>query len=231
MLRRASLERLIGGTVRARAVRVLRDRIVTGDIPAGTRIDLDALTEEFGTSRTPIREALLQLSFEGLVSIAPRSAITVVGMTPEDMLDSFEILATLSGRAAEWAATRANGDEIDELRASARATADLPPDPGAIVEANWAFHRAVNNAARSVRLRNHLRLAVQVVPSNFFEVFPDHEQHLVSEHFDLVEAIASRDAPLAHEIAAQHVRRAGTALADWLATRQPSADAVMPHEH
>lgn len=56
-----------------RAARELRDRILTGVLPAGSRVDLDAITEEFATSRTPVREALLELSFEGLVQVAPRS--------------------------------------------------------------------------------------------------------------------------------------------------------------
>ncbi|MCP3811488.1 GntR family transcriptional regulator, partial [Mycobacteriaceae bacterium Msp059] len=74
----ASLD--ISGTVRERAARELRDRIITGTLAPGTRIDLDAITEEFATSRTPVREALLELSFEGLVRVAPRSGITVIGV-------------------------------------------------------------------------------------------------------------------------------------------------------
>ena len=53
----------ISGTVRERAARELRDRILTGTLAAGSRLDLDAITEEFATSRTPVREALLELSF------------------------------------------------------------------------------------------------------------------------------------------------------------------------
>lgn len=64
----------ISGTVRERAARELRDRILTGALPAGSRIDLDAITAEFATSRTPVREALLELSFEGLVQVARAAA-------------------------------------------------------------------------------------------------------------------------------------------------------------
>ena len=98
----------IAGTVRERAARELRDRILTGALPAGTRLDLDAITKEFATSRTPVREALLELSYDGLVRVAPRSGITVIGMSPEDVLDSFTILGVLTGQAAAWAA--ATGD-------------------------------------------------------------------------------------------------------------------------
>src|SRR3984957_15238100 len=71
--------KLITTTVRAQAANELRDRILTGRLQPGDRLDLDQLTAEFGISRTPVREALLQLSYEGLVDITPRSGMTVVG--------------------------------------------------------------------------------------------------------------------------------------------------------
>ena len=103
----------IGGTVRARAASELRDRILTGRLRPGTRLDLDEITREFGTSRTPVREALLELSYEGLVTVTPRSGITVLGITPEDAVDNFAVLATLSGKAAEWATERITEPERD----------------------------------------------------------------------------------------------------------------------
>ena len=103
----------ISGTVRERAARELRDRILTGALPAGARVDLDAITEEFATSRTPVREALLELSFEGLVEVAPRSGVTVIGISPDDVLDSFTILGVLTGQAAAWAAERIEPEELE----------------------------------------------------------------------------------------------------------------------
>src|SRR6201988_4266947 len=105
----------ISGTVRERAARELRDRILTGALSAGSRLDLDAITEEFATSRTPVREALLELSFEGLVQVAPRSGVTVIGISPKDVLDSFTILGVLTGQAAEWAARRDTPDAVARL--------------------------------------------------------------------------------------------------------------------
>src|SRR5690625_8042607 len=85
----------VGGTVRERAARELRNRILTGALPAGARLDLDAITAEFATSRTPVREALLELSFEGLVRIAPRSGITVAGIHADHHADRFPRLRRL----------------------------------------------------------------------------------------------------------------------------------------
>src|ERR1017187_3680206 len=105
----------IGGTVRDRAARELRDRILTRRLQPGSRLDLDEITREFGTSRTPVREALLELSYEGLVPVSPRSGITVLGITPEDAVDNFAVLATLSGKAAQWATERMSTSERDTL--------------------------------------------------------------------------------------------------------------------
>src|ERR1039458_3397974 len=138
----------IGGTVRARAASELRDRILTGRLGPGTRIDLDEITREFGTSRTPVREALLELSYEGLVSVTPRSGITVLGITPEDAVDNFAVLATLSGKAAEWATARISRSELDGLHTLAQAVVDADD----VVAANWSFHRALNLASGSPRL-------------------------------------------------------------------------------
>jgi DNA-binding GntR family transcriptional regulator len=228
----------IGGTVRARAAEELRNRILTGALGPGTRLDLDALTAEFGASRTPIREALLELSYEGLVEVAPRSGITVIGLTPRDVLDNFAILGTLAGKAAEWAASRITGDELDHIRAladgvtAASGAATSPGDPrglggvpptraagaakNSLVSANWRFHRAVHRASGSPRILTLIRQTVGVVPTNFFDVFPDRGQHSASDHDELVAALARRDGAAARRAAEGHVTDAGVALARFL---------------
>src|ERR1700734_2132170 len=97
--------KLIATTVRAQAASELPDRMLTGRLQPGDRLDLDQLTAEFGISRTPIREALLELSYEGLVEITPRSGMAVVGITPQDAVDNFAVLAALVGKAAEMGTT------------------------------------------------------------------------------------------------------------------------------
>lgn len=202
----------VGGTVRGRAATELRSRILTGRLQPGARLDLDEITEEFGTSRTPVREALLELSYEGLVTIAPRSGITVLGITPRDAVDNFAVLAALAGKAAEWAAARITDDELAELRELADAvfTADD------VVAANRRFHRSLNLAARSPRLLTFLRQAVRVVPTNYFELFPEQEKRSRREHAELLDAVERRDGAAARSIAEAHVLHAGEALGDFL---------------
>jgi DNA-binding GntR family transcriptional regulator len=204
--------KVIARTVRAQAAAELRDRILTGALRPGDRLDLEEITAEFGVSRTPVREALLELSYEGLVAINPRSAITVIGISPADVVDSFAILAALSGKAAEMATGRTAAAEMTELQALAAAV-DVADD---VVSANRDFHRAINHAARSPRLLAHLRQAVRVVPSNYFTLFPEQEQRSHDEHAALLAAMRRKDGKAARAIAEDHVLRAGEALGDWL---------------
>jgi DNA-binding GntR family transcriptional regulator len=211
----------ISGTVRERAARELRNRILTGALPAGARIDLDAITEEFATSRTPVREALLELSFEGLVRVAPRSGITVVGISSRDVLDSFTILGVLTGQAAAWAAERATREELNTLRELAAEVASRAGDES-IGQANWLFHQEIHRAAHSPRVLAQIKQAARVVPTNFLTVFPDYEAHSLSEHAELLDALADADAERARSIAERHVLDAGRSLADWLDRRATS---------
>ena len=215
----------IAGTVRERAARELRDRILTGALPAGSRIDLDAITEEFATSRTPVREALLELSFEGLVRVAPRSGVTVIGISPDDVLDSFTILGVLTGQAAAWAAERIGPDEVEMLHELAADVAARSGDDS-IGEANWHFHQKIHHAAHSPRLMAQIKQASRVVPTNFLTLFPDHEKHSLDEHHQLVDALRDKDAERARGIAERHVLDAGRSLAEWLEQRSPHSPSV-----
>jgi DNA-binding GntR family transcriptional regulator len=209
----------ISGTVRERAARELRDRILTGVLPAGSRVDLDAITEEFATSRTPVREALLELSFEGLVEVAPRSGVTVIGISPDDVLDSFTLLGVLTGQAAAWAAERIEPNELETLRGLADDVVARSGDDS-IGEANWHFHQKIHHAAHSPRLLTQIKQAARVVPSNFLAVFPDHEKHSLDEHQQLLDALADKDVARSRAIAERHVLEAGRSLAGWLEQRR-----------
>lgn len=212
--------KLIGSTVRARAAGELRDRILTGHWRPGDRLDLDEITAEFGISRTPVREALLELSYEGLVAVNPRSGISVIGITPQDAVDNFAILAALAGKAAEWATARMSPAEMDRLDALAEAIQRADD----VVGANWDFHRALNRAAGSPRLLTYIRQAVRVVPTNYFELFPEQERRSRREHGALLAAMRRGDGPGSRVIAEEHVLHAGEALGGWLAARSTGHD-------
>jgi DNA-binding GntR family transcriptional regulator len=200
-------------TTRVRIAETLRDLIITGQLAEGDRIDLDGVAADFGTSRTPVREACLALIHEGLVRVAPRSGVQVVGLTPQATLDNFSLMARLSGVAAEWAAQRMNGEQLGRVSdlkdAAARSDGDL-------ARANWYFHREINKACGSTRLVMMLADAGRMIPRRFFDLFPQHIPCSLGEHDEIVEALAVRDGPRAREVTERHFDGAAVLLSKHL---------------
>lgn len=200
----------LGGTVRDRVVAILRDRILSGQLPRGARIDLDQLAEEFGTSRTPVREAVLGLAQEGLTHVAPRSRATVVGLSPQDVLDNFTVMSVLSGLAGELAATRATDEELAGIQELGRTLEHA--EGSELVRVNWAFHRAINRASHSSPLLTQIGMCSKLVPQSFFAVIPEQASNSRTDHAYLVEALSDRDANRVREVMERHFRSAGELL-------------------
>src|SRR3979411_1297619 len=94
---------------------IIRDRIVEGDLPADGFIDEPSLALELGVSRTPVREALKVLAFEGLVDIFPNQGSYVSKLTAEDAQELIELLAQLEGLPGELSCQRYSNEELKAL--------------------------------------------------------------------------------------------------------------------
>ena len=206
-------------TVRDRVAGELRHRILLGSLVAGDRVDLDALSAEFGTSRTPIREACLDLANDGLMRLAPRSGITVLGITDLDLLDNFELMASLSGMAAGWAAERADAPERARMRALSEAVASASESGGDAALANFEFHRSVNQSSHAPRVMALIGRAARLFPERLSDVVPEQVTCSLPEHSEIVDAIDARDGRLARSVMEGHFRQASDRLRQHLAGR------------
>lgn len=200
----------VSGTVRDRVAAVLRERILSGELVRGARIDLDELADEFGTSRTPIREAILVLEHDGLVDLAPRSRATVVGLSPQDVRDNFTLMAVLSGLAAYLAAQRIDDAHLECVLALGRRLDEVEGDE--LIQLNWKFHREINLASQSTPLLTQLRMGGQLVPHTFFDVLPEQVACSRVEHQAIVQALAARDADRLRAVTEEHFCNAGKLL-------------------
>ena len=95
----------------------LRQRIFSRELEPGSWIDELKIAEEFGISRTPLREALKVLAAEGLVTMKVRRGAYVTEVSERDLADVYHLLALLESDAAGVAAERATPQQIDELKA------------------------------------------------------------------------------------------------------------------
>lgn len=201
-------------TLRTRIAHELREEILTGHIPAGATLGLDQLAEYFGSSRTPVREALIELEQDSLVRITPRAGVKVATVSPRELLDNFSLFAMLSGVAAEWASLRMTPERLERIETlNDRVEIAVCERPDDLVLANWLFHREINLAAQSERLWSLLRRTCRVVPARFLELVPDQAAITAHDHRGLLTALEEGDGKRARELAEAHVARAGELLA------------------
>jgi len=142
-----------------RAVQHLREMIFSGDLPAGSDHLETELAERLGMSRTPVREAALQLESQGLVEMRPRKGIRILPVSANDMREIYDVLTELESLAAERAAEV--GYTEPDLADLAAAIADMDAaiaaeDLEAWAEADDRFH------AELVRLGGNSRVAMIV---------------------------------------------------------------------
>ncbi|MFH1350657.1 MAG: GntR family transcriptional regulator [Pseudomonadota bacterium] len=93
----------------------LKQAILRGDIPAGSRMVESPIAKAMGISRTPVREAFLKLEREGLLMKLPRGSFVVVELTEKDIEDTFGIRAVLESYAARLATIRHREEDLSRL--------------------------------------------------------------------------------------------------------------------
>ncbi|MBW3628248.1 MAG: GntR family transcriptional regulator [Gemmatimonadetes bacterium] len=147
----------------SRAYQRIRDLIVEGRLAPGTRIIENDLANHLEISRTPVRAALQRLQQEGWVigsGTGKQLRLSVSPMTQEDARELFDIIGTLEGLAARWAAllpSEHRADLVEELRGLNRQlreeAASALPDPRRAYELHSAFHVQLVEAIHAPRLR------------------------------------------------------------------------------
>ena len=134
----------------------LRRRIFDNELSPGTQLLEQELAIMLGMSRTPVREAMLRLSHEGLVEVRPRHGMRVLPVSVEDMREIYEILASLEATAVELAVRR--GPTTSDLTALDGAVAAMQVALAADDLDGWAaadaqFHRLLADLSGNQRLR------------------------------------------------------------------------------
>ena len=126
----------------------IRDAITSGRIAAGERLSQDELARQLGVSRAPIRDALNRLEAEGLVRTAAKGVV-VAEMTPQELLELFEVRALVDGYAARRACRLLSEDDLRRLEQIVEATARLSDggDVQEVVRAHEDFHDVIYSAS------------------------------------------------------------------------------------
>ncbi|MFI6450912.1 GntR family transcriptional regulator [Streptosporangium amethystogenes] len=206
----------------ARVAHQLRARITQGNLMPGAVLSESALAQEFGVSRTPIREALKQLQTEGMVVIKPRVGTFVSAPSRLEINELFEVKEILEGAAARLFAARGNIPELELLRENVRRSdeAVAAGDLDRFVALVHEYHDLIITGAGNSKLTQHYRtLMNQLLYSRFVHMSlrrsgrapqSDHE------HQSILQAIEARDGVTAERLMRDHVRASQQALMDVL---------------
>ncbi len=138
-----------------RAVDLLRKMIFDGELGAGSDHLEGELSARLAMSRTPVREAILILAEQGLVTVRPRRGMRIVALSPKDMHDVYDVLTALESRAAECAAEQAySSAELESLGEAINAmdAALAKQDREAWASADERFHRELVRLGRNMRI-------------------------------------------------------------------------------
>lgn len=201
---------------------LIEEQIATGQRQPGSRLDEQELAAEFGVSRTPVREALIQLAGAGLVDMRPRRGATVCDIGPARLCEMFELMAELEAMCARLAARRINDTEQKELLDAHRAceAARDAGDPDEYYRLNEIFHAKIYAASHNGflaeqasalhrRLRPYRRLQLRV---------RNRMQTSYSEHQAIVDAILAGDGDAAADLLRRHITVQGERFADLIAS-------------
>ncbi|HJW24050.1 MAG TPA: GntR family transcriptional regulator [Rhodocyclaceae bacterium] len=195
----------------------LRQRIFAHELPPGTWIDEQKLAEQYGISRTPLREALKVLASEGLVELKPRRGCYVTEISAQDINDIFPLMAMLEGRCAAEAVKRAKRADIEELKAI-HETLERSAQEGKIetfFEANQQFHQRIQELAGNrwlLTVIQDLRKVLKLSRMHSLSIEGRLQQSL-EEHRAIMAAIQAGDAAQAEKAMHDHLLLGQEALA------------------
>lgn len=179
---------------------ILRDWILTGELPGGTKIVEEKIATELGVSRTPIRESIRKLENEGLI-VKKR----VVKPTEKDLRNMFQVRILLEGYSAKCAATYLKEKEIEKLHEYVRI--GRTGNKEEIMDANERFHNDIVQASNNPVMIDIIDRMQTIIYLFRKTVVIYNRPYLIDEHEQIYETILARDGEKAELLMKKHLEK------------------------
>jgi DNA-binding GntR family transcriptional regulator len=207
-------------TLTGMTVDALRERILHGDYPEGEPLRQDAIAEELGVSRIPVREALRQLEAEGLVTFSPHRGAVVSTMSLQEILELFELRAEIESDLVRRAIPHMTVEDRNRAR-DILAAYEVALRTGEVAtwgELNWQFHSTLYApAGRAFTMSMVSKLHQQSDRYLRMQLALTHgESRARDEHRAIANAARKGDVKLAAKLMREHILGAGRALVEFL---------------
>lgn len=203
-------EKLPGETARDYAFRVLKDNIVSLGLEPGTAISENELAMELGLSRTPVREAIIDLSKASVIETYPQRGSYVTLIDPRMVEESRFLRRVLDTAVIEVACEEASPWDIDGLEENVQLQEFYleKNSPEKIYELDNRFHKAIYTAAKKdiiFEMRSTIMIHFDRVRTLSVEAVKDLK--IVNDHRGMLEAIRTKDKERAVELVNKHLNR------------------------
>lgn len=178
-------------------VKVQKD-ILSGKIPANSKLTEQAICKKYNVSRTPVREAFRQLESDGLIENIPNRGAYVIGLSSRDISDLFDLRRTFEVQAVEWAIERMNDDEVNTLRENIEFMEfyTLKNDVDKVLYFNSAFHNIIYKGTKNrmlyLTLSTYQTYLKHSAPAKTFS--DDYLKTILQEHKNIFEAFETKNA-------------------------------------
>jgi len=175
----------------------IKEDILSGKLKKDHKLIEQSICDEYKVSRTPVREALLQLEMEGLVQMIPNRGAYVLGLTARDMDDMFILRKIYEIQAVRWAIERITDEEMAQLEE----TFDfmefytMKNDVEKMLNINVNFHQTIYKASHN-RMLQHLLASYQAYIRHGRRQLDEKEEYLqtvLKEHRDIFQAFIDKD--------------------------------------
>lgn len=207
---------------------ILRNKILSGEIVAGEALRQEALAKEFDVSRIPVREALLQLEAQGLVSFEPHKGAIATELSPAKTHELFQLRAMIECHVLEHSIDNMTEEDFDAADKIIQAF-DQALESGTQIETwsnlNYQLHAALYKAAdlpqakeiiESLNLKSDRYIRLQLLLTSRIDIAEN-------EHSELLSLCRKRDKVAACALLKRHILEAGQAIHDLLLKQQEGA--------
>ena len=203
----------------------LREQIINGDLHEGEQLRQDAIAKEFQVSRIPVREAILRLEAEGLITTETNRGAVVSALSPDDIEELFDIRAVLECHALRLAIpnfTDAHFAQVEKILKQYETALEKNSDVGNWGHLNWEFHSALYAPAN----RPGLMALIKVLNNNCdrytrLHLLLTRNLHRAGkDHRAILTICKTRNADNATDELHRHITRAGRELKEFISKRR-----------
>jgi DNA-binding GntR family transcriptional regulator len=200
----------------------IRELIMAGELRPGQVVNIDSFAREIGVSATPVREALMVLVSEGFLKTEKHRGFTVAPLSRQDIIDLFEVHATIGGELTARATAKLTPEVLAKLELlQERLESALGRGDVATADvSNTEFHETIVEHADSAKLAWLFNLGVRFVPTSVFyshvSSVPPEKHHSIIDHRAILTAMRADDPAKARDAMYTHISHSSQLLLKYL---------------